>query len=220
MMQRLHRMKKSPVPAAAALLLLLAACPLQARTIIITDEEADQMAVLSAEAPRQGWFANNETASAANNASLTLSRSRSFLIRISLKKIPMDCRVTKAELLIPIEHPGNGDARLYVWRMLAEWGTGVCHQYRLADPKPIEWATPGARGGSSDRATRPSAVAPVRTAGELTINVTDDVDLWHSDGAPNRGWLLTLEEDAAIRLVPPFYTGVGSWKLRLTYEPR
>jgi hypothetical protein len=113
------------------------------------------------------------------------------------------------------------EPRLYVWRLLPEWGAGVCHQYRTQRPAKAEWAAPGARGGGTDRATRPTVVLPLTSAGEKVVNVTQDVELWYTGAAPNNGWLLTAEDaDALIRLDSPLWNARGRWKLRITYEPQ
>jgi hypothetical protein len=88
-------------------------------------------------------------------------------------------------------------------------------------PKKVEWAQAGARGVSTDRATKPSAVIRSPGNGEKVVNVTEDVELWYTSAAPNHGWMLSLEDqDGYIRAPSPIYTGGrGAWKLRVTYEP-
>jgi hypothetical protein len=104
--------------------------------------------------------------------------------------------------------------------MVVSWGPGVCFQYREARPKPVEWTEPGARGNASDRSERPTAIALCKTGEETILNVTQDVELWHSGAAENNGWMFTIEEDAQLRLPTPAGATRGSWKLRITYEPK
>ena len=74
---------------------------------------------------------------------------------VSPQQIPKGQRVTKAELTLQVQHV-DGKARLRLRRLQAEWGAGVCHQYRMVHPKKLEWSQPGAQGTP--------AIAPPRTA--------------------------------------------------------
>jgi hypothetical protein len=57
-------------------------------------------------------------------------------------------------------------------------------------------------------------------SGEVTMNVTQDVELWYSGAAPNHGWILTAEDaDLFLRMSSPFWGSPKGWKLRITFEP-
>lgn len=191
-----------------------------ARTIVIDTTEADKMAVLSDIAPRMSWAATEVTPTIFNAGSIDLAQGKSFLIRYNLRSIPPGQRITYAELLLPLRSTAGTDPRFYLWRILADWGLGVCHLYRFTYPARQEWAVPGARGFSSDRATRPSAVVRVTSTGELALNVTEDVELWYTGAAPHFGWLFTVEDpETMVRFSSPAWDAVESWRIRITYEP-
>ncbi|MBI2438402.1 MAG: hypothetical protein HYV36_06280 [Lentisphaerae bacterium] len=199
---------------------LTMALPAAARTVIIDANEADQMAVISAVAPRMSWAACETSSAVYTTSSIDLVPGRSFLIRFALNQIPSGQRITFAELILPVQSCTGTDPRFYLWRVLAEWGAGVSHLYRRTSPGKVEWAVPGARGLSADRSTRPSAVVRVKASGEQVINVTNDLELWHIGAAPNFGWLITIEDPALfIRFASPAWNALADWKLRITYEP-
>jgi hypothetical protein len=192
--------------------------PCHAKTIIITDEETDQLAAISGDAPRLSWAGMESVPGVWGIFYMELYPNRAVLFRYPVDKIPKGQRVTKAELVVPIDlaYPAN-EPRLYLRRLLVEWGPGVCHLYRTARPKPIEWKQPGARGSGTDRTARAQVLKPV--VGEMTINVTEDVELWYSGASPNHGWIMTNEDSGLIRLASWSFGGRGRWKLRITYEP-
>ncbi len=206
-------------PLRLALLFLIAASA-GAHTIVIDANEADRMAAISDAAPRMSWAAGEEWPAIYSSANLELVLGRAFLFRFALDKIPAGQRITFAELILPVQQFSGVEPRFYLWRVLPEWGPGVSHRYRIAAPAKKEWAAPGARGLASDRALRPSAVVRVLAAGEQVINVTGDLELWHAGAAPNRGWLLTVEDPGvALRFPSPAWDAPAAWKLRITYEP-
>lgn len=216
--------KQNPAVHFAVLLLLLLALlasPALARTIIVTDvDAADRMAALCAEAPRQSWALTEVTAGVFDSSLLDLHQGRSFLFRFNLGMIPKGQRITRAELLLPVTNIWVRDSRMYVWRVLPEWGPGACWLHRSAQEKKVEWAQPGARGNAADRATRPTAVVTLSAPAETVINVTRDLELWYTGAAPNNGWMLSVEDtDQTVRLASPVWSGRGTWKLRITYEP-
>lgn len=209
----------------ALMLCLVAMVPafnLRARTIELTAQRIDKMAFLSEEGPRQSWAAREISAGIFVNDRLDLDNSRSVLIRYNLDVIPPQQRIAHAEWVIPIEsrRPSTG-ARLFVWRMLADWGAGAGHRYRLTVPdEPIPWALPGARGNSSDRATRPTSVVQPTDHDEQVLTVTEDVELWYSGVSPNRGWMIAVEDPTVeIHMPTPMNLDPFQWVLRVTYEP-
>jgi len=143
-----------------------------------------------------------------------------FYESLPLDRIPAGSRITKAEWVVRVSAVSPAEARLYAWRVLGDWGTGACYDYRSTKPEPVAWSAPGARGAAQDRAEHPSALGPCKANQDVTLNVTEDVELWHGGAAPNNGWMFTVEEEASLSLVPPAYTTRGSWKLRITYEPQ
>lgn len=193
-----------------------------ARTIIVTDELSDRAASIWISAPRAGWAGYEPVAGYQINSLLYVRRDSGFLLQMPIDKVPAGNRITKAELVLPLSYTYAADAKLHVWRVVPDWGAGVCWEYRTIRPKPQKWAMPGARGSSADRATKPTAIVTLRngTNAELIANVTEDVELWYTGAAKNNGWLFTLEEDAIAQFLPPCHSYRGNWKLRITYEPR
>jgi hypothetical protein len=202
-------------------LALAVAVPAPARTLVLTLDDCELQAVISAEAPRLSWVGYDYGGGTYATVYIDLYNTRTFLVRYPLDKIPRGQRITNAEWVLPVNlvSPGT-EQRLYVRRVLAEWGAGVCYQYRMQRPKKVEWATPGGRGASTDRVAKPSAVLRITAAGDQVVNVTEDVELWYTRGAPNHGWMVHLEDDnVLIRFAGPVLGGPGQWKLRITYEP-
>ena len=197
-------------------LLVLGVIRGQARTITLKPEAVDAFAVLSESHPRSGWAAQQIDPTLFVSNPPIGGPGTSYLIRYSFEQIPPGNRITRAEWVIPAGSSLAGTVT--VWRVLAEWGIGVCHQFRMVHPKRLEWSLPGARGRSVDRAGRPTGGGKFEAGGGRgTVNVTQDVELWHGGAAPNRGWLLTF--DAAAILLSPTHAGRAGWQLRVTYEP-
>ncbi len=193
-----------------------------ARTIVLTDQDCEQMAAISADAPRMSWAATVYGAGFEySNHVIDLTPKTAFLIRYPLENIPRGQRITKAEFIVPyMQVSPAGGARVQVRRLLKEWGAGVSHQHRMVRPQRAEWHTPGARGLGQDRAGEPTATATLKGMGEQIFNVTEDVEVWYAGAAPNYGWILSAEDqDVFVRLRSPFYGSPKSWKLRITFEP-
>lgn len=193
-----------------------------AKTVVLTAESCDRMAAISEAAPRQSWAMNERVSGEFDTSRVQLAEGHSFLVRFSLAAIPPGQRIAHGELTLPVADFAGNEPRFYVWRLLAAWDAGVCHQYRSARPKLLAWTKPGARGLSSDRATRPTDIVRVAKS-PVTVNVTEDVLLWYTGGAQNNGWMLTVEDPAlAVYLTSPVASmdGRRAWKLRITYEPR
>ncbi len=204
----------------AGALLIVASSELRARTIELTDTDADKIAVIGAEAPLQGWAAFEAAPGMFTTQFVSLRARAAALIRVPLDRIPAGNRITKAEWVIPVEWANVPEPHIYVWRIIGDWGIGACYKYRQMRPQPVEWAMPGARGNGTDRADQPTIVVQCKTQGDVTVNVTADVDLWYSGAAPNTGWMFTVEDDILLRLSAPSSTTRGCWKLRITYEPQ
>jgi hypothetical protein len=193
-----------------------------ARTIEITDEECVRMAAISADAPRLSW-ATYEISPGVYSTQYTipLTQNRSFLICYPLDRIPKGQRIVKAEWVVPISSL-EGEQRLMIRRLVTDWGPGVCHEFRMVRPKKEEWAKPGARDTASDAKT--TAILKLSSGvKEQTVNVTEDVEAWHTGAALNHGWIVGTELDGApINVLSPvsdYPRGRGAWKLRITYEP-
>ena len=227
----MHRARLFPVRAGgraakallALMVVVLSATAAHARTITLTGDDSDQMAIISAKVPRASWAAMLAAAKVYNTESqVHFYNDMAILIRFPLTAIPKGQRITKAELTIASDYVA-GKPEIQVRRMLAEWGTGVCHQYRLTHPKKIEWAQPGGRGAATDRAAKPTAVFRFEKASEQTVDVTEDVELWYTGAAANRGWILTEETAGAAYLAAPYsphHNNGKRWKLQITYEPQ
>jgi hypothetical protein len=199
--------------------------PLPARTITLTAEDADQMAAIAAFAPRLSWVTTQPGNGGVFNTQphLYWNSKIAVLIRLPFNElIPKGQRVTKAELTLNAHYIAGTEPKVTVRRILAEWGIGVCHQYRIAYPKKIEWTQPGGRGAATDRAARDSAVFKFAKIGEQTVDLTEDVELWYTGAAANRGWIFTMETDGEHVYMPspyaPHANGPKQWKWQITYE--
>ena len=195
-------------------MLFLTSLPLAARTITLTDS-LDGFAVLSEANTINGWAAYNYDYTRYAADATGGGPATSYLLRYSLDQIPKGMRITHAEWTIA--HNVSG-ANVSVWRVLADWGLGVCYQYRATYPKKLEWSVPGAKGKSTDRATNPTAKGQFVNGQLLTVNVTQDVEMWYNGAAPNRGWLITFDSFALLH--SPTHGGHrAKWTLTITYEP-
>jgi hypothetical protein len=193
-----------------------------ARTIVLTDEHCDEIAAISAQAPRLSWAGVVLGQAQYGNYQIDINSQSSFLIRYPLDRIPPGQRITKAEWIVPhvLSYPPTG-VRLQVYRALQPWGAGVSHLHRMIRPERVEWNTPGARGVGQDRAARATDSASIKGTGVQTFNVTTDVELWYSGAAKNYGWILTVDDqEAMVKMQSPFWGGPKEWKLRITYEPQ
>lgn len=204
------RTKSFPVPVSV-----------QARSEAV--DYVDQFAFLAEEAPltsHAGYEYGANTGQWGSSLA-TISNTHSVLIRYDLSDIPKDMRITNAELVLPVYTYSPADTRFFIYRMLADWGDGASYKYRYNTPeKKVEWAAPGARGGSSDRATGSTASYRVKAQGDVTLNVTSDVEMWYTKAAPNNGWLFTVEEPSStVIFYSHIYHGYSPWVLRVTYEP-
>ena len=200
------------------LLALTAAAP--GKTIILTDIDCERMAFIQAAAPRWSWGGYDVSTSSQSTAQLYMMPDRAFLIAFPLEKIPKRQKILKAELSFTSILQTPGEQKLHLRRILAPWGAGVCWQYASVRPMKTEWKQAGGRGAGTDRAAKASAVVRTSEAGEKTVNVTEDVELWYTGAAANHGWMISIEDpDVYVVLTSPLWTSRGSWKLRITYEP-
>jgi hypothetical protein len=204
--------------------LFVAALP--ARTITVTAEDADEMASISSAAPRLSWVGNppRDTGIFGYDATYYWESRMTLLMRFPLKDlIPKGQRVTKAELTIAPTYIA-GTPEIHVRRILTEWGTGVCHHYRMTYPDKLAWAQAGCRGNATDRANKDSAVFKFAKVGPQTVDLTEDVELWYTGGAANRGWVFTMDTEGTHAYLPspnyPLAAGAKQWKLQITFEPQ
>ncbi len=193
----------------------LLAAPLHARTISLSSESLEAFAALSETNTINGWACYNYDYTRYTGVALGGGPQTSYLLRYSLDRIPKGMRITHAEWTIA--HNVSG-ANVNVWRVLADWGLGVCYQYRKTYPEKTEWSIAGAKGKSIDRATNPTATGQFVNGELLTVNVTPDIEMWYNGAAPNRGWLITF--DTGALLFSPISDGHrAKWLLTVTYEP-
>lgn len=198
-----------------ALLLCVLASPLMARTITLKPEALDAFVALSESNPMNGWACYNYDYTRYIADVPGGGPATSYLLRYSLDQIPKGQRITRAEWTIA---HNVSSSNVNVWRVLADWGLGACFQYRATVPKKLEWSVAGARGKSTDRATNPTATGQFVNGQLLTVNVTQDVEMWYNGAAPNRGWLITFDGGALLHSA----THGGhryKWQLTITYEP-
>jgi len=205
--------------ALAFVLVAVPATPVRAKTLTITDEDCDRMAQIAEQAPRSSWLGSELSTGVFYSATVDLGPGRAFLIRFPIDEIPKDQKITKAELTFGASIANNQSVQIR--RIIAPWGAGVSWQNRLARPKKTEWAAAGGKSGGKDRVTKPTAIAKFKEAGEVTVNLTEDVELWYSGAATNEGWMFTVDDPQGfVRMTSPTWTATGTWKLRITYEPK
>src|SRR5262249_55197897 len=157
--------------------LMVGLAPLEARTISLTTEDADEMASISALAPRLSWVMGPANPVQNTQPTLYWSHSIALLVRFPVKHlIPQGQRIRKAELMLHSTYVA-GKPEVHVRRLVTEWGTGVCHQYRMTYPMKVEWSQPGGRG-NADRNNKDSAVLKFEKVGDQTADVTEDIELW------------------------------------------
>ena len=186
-----------------------------ARTIIIKSDALDSFAALSETNVRNGWACYNYDNTRYINSAAGGGPGTCYLLRYSLDQIPKGMRITRAEWTIA---HNVASTTVHVWRVLPEWGIGACFQYRTTYPKKQEWSVAGVRGKSTDRATNPTASGTFVNGQLLTVNVTQDVEMWYTGAAPNRGWLITFDGFALLH--SPTHGGHRhKWQLTVTYEP-
>jgi hypothetical protein len=201
-------------------LLALPGRPLQAGTVSYDGRQSERMAVIDQQASRLSWATVGRLGAEFNTTGLFLIPGRAFLIHFDLAAIPPGQRIVKAELLVPVSAVAGHDPRFFLWRMVAEWGIGVCWDERLQEPESVKWAVPGGRGPGLDRALDPTAVVRKTQSGQVAVNVTVDVALWYARVAPNQGWMLTVEDPGNwVALRAPFWDAPQLWTLQITYEP-
>jgi len=202
----------------AMVLLLVATCTASARTITLTADDCDQLAIISEAQPNLSWVpAQMGPGIYETWVQVHLFPNMSALLRFPLDKIPKGQRITKAEFSFPVGYIAS-TKEVHLRRMVAEWGTGVCHNYRMVFPKKLEWAKPGGRGITSDRANKTSAVLKLEKLGVYTADMTEDVELWYTGAVPNRGFVVSIEDGAIY--MSSFYPNGAEWKLQITYEPQ
>lgn len=195
-----------------------------ARTIVLTGEDVDKAAVISDKAPRVSWACIPSATGVYDTGSqIQLYGGMAILMRFPLDAIPKDQKIVKAELTLNCQYVA-GPGRTQVRRMIADWGPGVCHQFSRTFPKKVEWSQPGGTGAGTDRAAKDSAMFKYPAVGDHTVDVTEDVELWYTGAAPNRGWMLTADKDSGIAYLAGIYSPHAAtakqWKLQITFEPQ
>lgn len=215
-----HYMTKSLSLACLLALALLYTTSAHGRTIVLDAvATVDRMAVIAEDAPNMSWAPYTPWANTYYGNAIDFQQGRAMLIRFPLEAVPKGQRVTNAELIFTVTLVSGVEPRLYIWRLLPDWGAGVCHRFRMTRPRQQEWAKPGARGSSQDRAVRPSAVCRIQGPGEYIANVTEDLEIWVTGAAANQGWLISVEDPGmVVRTACPLYESISQWKLRITYE--
>ncbi|MEO6053182.1 MAG: hypothetical protein ABIP97_04145, partial [Chthoniobacterales bacterium] len=108
------------------------------RTISLHPEDIDMAATIVEEGPRHGWasYTTESAPGVFRNNPVLISMTHSFLIRYSLDKIPKGQRITNAELSLGVGGFSKS-ARLFIWRIVADWGVGVNNIYRMQRPKQL-----------------------------------------------------------------------------------
>jgi hypothetical protein len=190
--------------------LCLAVFPAAAGTLELRATAIDRVAVLSRDQP--------ETAVPVQGGNVTLKKGTVMLVRFSLEALPEGQRIARAELSVPVTGFGETTPRFFLWRVLSEWGARATARFRMTEPEQQTWSREGAEGRGTDRGLRPTAVERLRRTETVKVNVTEDVEIWHENAAPNWGWLVTVEDPGAtVNIAVP--GDRTAWKMRITYEP-
>ena len=144
---------------------------------------------------------------------LDLRAERAFLIRYPLDRIPAGQRITRAEWIVPVDlisatgrEPSctSGESSA-----LGEPASVTITARNVPSRSPGLSRARRASRPTGPRSRRPSSPCP--GPGELTINVTEDVELWYTGAAENQGWIVTVEDPAAlVRLNSPLWVGQGA----------
>lgn len=209
---------KTIIPLFLLSILMLAVHSATARTVTLDDSHVTHMAHIGPHIPLAGWVGRMATPGSHVAGYVDLTPGMGLLMQYPLDAIPPGQRIVSAQWIIPTYTAAN--QRVYAWRLLQSWGVGVCHRYRTTIPQPLEWSTPGARGPGQDRALANSGLFNITSPDEITLDVTQDVELWYTGMAPNHGWLVAIDEAAALlRVRGPFFNGQNGYRLRITYEP-
>jgi len=204
--------------------ILALVAPLGARTMDLLDEDCEQVAVISANAPRLSWATSEWPTRGVftTNLGVPMRNGYALLICFPIEQVPKGQRIRGAELTMPV-WGAEGPGRITVRRILGDWGAGVCHEFRTIRPKPVPWTKPGARGVGTDCATKPTAVLTVNEKGPKTVNVFKDVEMWYNGDAANHGWIITADDQGtSIQMMSPissYPAGRGVWKLSIEYVP-
>jgi hypothetical protein len=152
-----------------------------------------------------------------------------FLIKFDLSSIPAGSRILAAQLGIYVEdrnHHVNTqhlDTKVGVWRMLVEWGPGVCWENRGGKDEK-SWGQPGGKQAGQDRAQQPTDTPLLKSSRSwLRFNVRADVEALLS-GEPNHGWAvenMDITNGEGFELVTPI-SGDPKYRptLTITYQPK
>jgi len=72
-----------------------------------------------------------------------------------LDKIPAGSRISRADWIIK---PTLANTKVYIWRVLGDWGPGVCYQYRMI-----------VRSASNGRSRAPAAALQIDPSARLFL---------------------------------------------------
>ena len=176
------------------LALLVGACSvaeLRADTTTLAQEQTLDGALIGIKYPRESWVPNDP------GAWYLPYRLRDynsvFLIKFDLSSSPAANRILTAQLVIYVQDRNSYvntqhlDTKVGVWRMLVEWGPGVCWENRGGkDEKP--WGQPGGKQAGQDRAQQPTDTPLLKSENTwLRFDVRADVEAILG-GEPNYGW--------------------------------
>lgn len=223
-----------PVPwrrgpgALLALVLLVSSQYLRADTANLGQDQVLDAALIGIRYPRESWVPNEP---AHYYLPYRLRDQGSvFLIRFDLSSIPANNRILSAQLGIYVLNrsgaatTGHHSTKVGVFRMLTDWGHGVCWEHRGGkDEKP--WGQPGGKLAGQDRAQEPTDTPLLKTENTwLKFDVRADVEAILS-GEPNHGWAIenieTVGYGEGFELVLPIS---GDPKFRptlvITHQPK
>jgi hypothetical protein len=215
-----------PLVAGAVLALWMQAA--RADTANLAQEQILDAALIGVRHPRESWVPNEV------HQWYLPYRLRDydsvFLIKFDLSSIPAANRILGAQLGIYVQdrnHYVNTqhlDTKVGVWRMLTEWGPGVCWENRGGkDEKP--WGKPGGKQAGQDRAQQATDTPLLKSPNTwLKFNVRADVEAILS-GEPNYGWAIenidASPNGEGFELVTPI-SGEPKFRptLTITHQPK
>jgi len=199
----------------------------RADTANLAQDQILDAALIGVKHPRESWVPNDVSQwylpyRLRDNGSV-------FLIKFDLSSIPAGARILAAQLGIYVEdrnHHVNTqhlDTKVGVWRMLVEWGPGVCWENRGGKDEKA-WGQPGGKQAGQDRAQQPTDTPLLKsTRSWLKFNVRADVEAILG-GEPNYGWAIEnmdVTNGEGFELITPI-SGDPKFRptLTITYQPK
>lgn len=166
---------------------------LRADTATLAQEQIVDAALIGIKYPRESWVPNDP--SIWYLPYRLRDYNSVFLIKFDLSSIPAANRIISAQLGIYVQDRNSYvntqhlDTKVGIWRMLVDWGPGVCWENRGGkEEKP--WGQPGGKQAGQDRAQQPTDTPLLKSENNwLRFDVRADVEAILG-GEPNYGWAI------------------------------